>query len=180
MAFIEGRCGVEIRENANVIANIIKGFDWIRHTEVLVGIPQEKSSRPKGKLTNAEIMYILTNGSPVNHLPPRPVIEPAINEEETFGRICDQLKEGMRSALWGNIPKAQKYYEKAGMIGMRASQDYITSGSLAPNAPITINGGWMRNHVTGEPIYIKGKHSSQPLIDTGNLRKSITYVVRKK
>ena len=189
MGLIGGQCGVEIRENAEVIGNIVKGFDWIRHHEVLVGITQEKSSRSNGQLTNAELMYIHTNGSPVNHIPPRPVIEPAISEEETFKRICDEIKNGMQSAFAGNLAGAERFYAKAGVIGMRAAQDYFTSGNLAPNAPITINGGWMRNHVSGKPVLIGhidpetgkiiGKGSSRPLIDKGSLRKAITYVVRK-
>ena len=43
-----------------------------------------------------------------------------------------------------------------------------------PNSPITIYGGWMRNKVSGKPIYIKGKGSDKPLIDTGSLRSSVS------
>jgi hypothetical protein len=50
----------------------------------------------------------------------------------------------------------------------------------APNAPITIHGGWMLNKVTGKPIYIKGKHSERPLIDTGSLRQSIKAIYYKE
>ena len=50
----------------------------------------------------------------------------------------------------------------------------------APNAYITIHGGWMRNKVTGQPVYVKGKNSSKPLIDTGSLRQSIKAIYYKE
>ena len=58
-----------------------------------------------------------------------------------------------------------------------AVKKIMGSGELAPNAPITVTGGWMRNPVSGKPVHIKGKGSSAPLIDTGSLRSSITHVV---
>lgn len=49
----------------------------------------------------------------------------------------------------------------------------IRHGNWKANAPITINGGWMRNKKSGKLFYIKGKKSSHPLIDTGNMLQSI-------
>lgn len=155
--------GVIIKENAMLLANLWKGMDFIRHTEVLVGIPQENSAREEGPLTNAELMYLHTNGSPVKHIPARPVIEPALAEPETAIRIRQYLIQGMRAATTGNIKAARACYEKAGLIGANAAKKYFTSGNLAPNSPLTI----------------KMKGSSRPLIDTGALRQSITYVVRR-
>lgn len=171
--------GVVVKEATNLIVGLIKGIDFVEHTEVLVGIPEESSPRGDG-ISNAQLMYIHTNGSPINRIPARPVIEPALSEPETADRIKDYLKKGVATALTGNIDAATACYSKAGMIGSNAAQKRMTGGDLAPNAPITIHGGWMRNHVSGKPVYIKGKGSSNPLIDTGSLRKSITYVIRRK
>lgn len=49
----------------------------------------------------------------------------------------------------------------------------IRHGNWDPNSPITINGGWMRNKKSGKLFYVKGKKSSHPLIDTGNMVQSI-------
>lgn len=49
----------------------------------------------------------------------------------------------------------------------------IRHGNWKANAPITITGGWMRNKKSGKLFYIKGKKSSHPLIDTGNMLQSI-------
>ena len=48
------------------------------------------------------------------------------------------------------------------MIARNAVVRKINKGPFTPNAPATV----------------KRKGSSQPLIDTGNLRKSITFVIR--
>lgn len=59
-------------------------------------------------------------------------------------------------------------------------REHIKSGSFTPNAPITIQGGWMRDKDSGKAFKVKGKGSSQPLIDEGTLRDSIRYEIVKK
>lgn len=176
-SFINAGC--DVREDTNLIWNIIKGFDFIRHHEVLVGIPQEKNSAHDGGLTNAELLFLHTHGSPINNMPARPTIEPAISESNVAKAIQDQLIDCMRKALMGNVAAAERAMHMAGMIGASAAQKKFGSGDLAPNAPITIHGGWMHNKVSGKLFYVKGKKSSAPLIDTGALRAAITYVVRR-
>lgn len=56
-------------------------------------------------------------------------------------------------------------------------QTSIRNLRFPPNAPITISGGWMRN-ARGKLIRIKGKRSSNPLIDTGFMRLSVSYEVK--
>lgn len=51
--------------------------------------------------------------------------------------------------------------ERAGMVAVGAIQHYMTGPNFAPNAPSTI----------------RQKGSSQPTIDTGELRQSVTHVV---
>lgn len=155
--------GVEIKETGKMLLTLIQGFDFIRHTNVYVGIPQENNGS-HGSVTNAELLYIHTNGSPVHNIPPRPTIEPAIAKPDTAKAIQDQLVSGIKQAIMGNLNGAEASYHKAGMIGATAAQAMFGSGELAPNAPSTI----------------AKKGSSAPLIDTGALRAAVTYVVRKE
>ena len=70
-------------------------------------------------------------------------------------------------------------------IGSQAKsmiQDAIKDEEWAPNAPITIEGGWMMNEYGKKgpvPVHIKGKSSTKPLIDTGALRQNCQYVIKK-
>lgn len=161
--------GVEIKETGKMLLTLIQGFNFIRHTNVYVGIPQEANGG-HGKVTNAELLYIHSNGSPAHNIPPRPTIEPAISNPETAKAIQDQLIAGIQQALTGNLAGAEASYNKAGMIGASAAQAMFGSAELAPLKPATIAARERRT----------GKKSTAPLIDTGALRAAVTYVVRKE
>lgn len=165
--------------------------------EVYVGIPEEKSNREDEAeaINNAELafihtngirrqamraemqndverhgyhaayeMYIQAHGSPLWHSPPRPIIEPAIEDDKE--KIAQLMGEAMKAILEGDANKAEQYLNKAGLEGQGAAQDWFTNpkNNWAPNSPVTI----------------ERKGSSKPLINIGELRKSITYVIRKK
>ena len=133
--------------------------------EVYVGIPAEKSSRyGEGGVNNAELLYIHTHGSPVRHIPPRPVLQPAI--EANRQAIGKQLAYAAQEALKGNVLRAEQGLERAGMVAQNVARGWFDNpdNGWAPNSPRTI----------------AKKGSSHPLIDTGEMRKAITYVVRDK
>lgn len=148
-----------------VLKNLIEGWNYYLNTEVVVGITQE-SNGSRGEVTNAELLYIHTNGSAPNNIPPRPVLEPAIAQPETQAQIKVLLRDAAVAAMvQGNKEKCEQDFAKAGMVGASACKKYITDGTnLAPNAPSTI----------------RQKGSSKPLIDTASMMNSITYAVRKK
>jgi len=140
----------------------------VKSEDVLVGVPQSRASRPElgEKINNAELLFIHTNGSPMKHIPPRPVIEPAINEKVTKLTIMEHFKTAVKAAFEGDMSSFHQNLEIAGMIGQNAARAWFTNpaNGWAPNAPATI----------------RAKGSSRPLIDTGELRKSIIYIVRRK
>ncbi len=127
-------------------------------------MPQEETSRETGNITNAELLYIHTNGSPAKNIPPRPIIEPAIQDsKEELGTL---LKEAILRALEGDTDSAMAGMEKAGLQGENAVKAWFTNPK----------NGWAENAESTK----KKKGSSRPLIDTGQLRKSITHVLKKK
>ena len=128
-------------------------------------------------MDNVSLAYIHSQGSPLNNMPARPFIEPAIEQEDVLSRITDMFGEAFDAAIVGNIGGIKAALSKAGMYGANAVKAYMGSGALAPNAPITVDGGWMHNKKSGKIFYVKGKHSTAPLIDTGSLRSSVTYVI---
>ncbi len=91
--------------------------------------------------------------------------------------IIRHMKESAAAAMAGDTDAAMNELHKAGQAGEDGVKDYMLSGDFAPNAPVTINGGWIRNRKSGKPVYIKGKGSSKPLMDTGNLQSSVTHVI---
>lgn len=154
----------------------------LKSYEVLVGIPEENNGRPaEGSVavSNAELLYIHTHGSPINGIPARPVIEPALEHEKE--RVSELLQNAADVALSGNKEGVLPALEKAGMFGQNAVRAWFTnpSNEWAENSDITIKGGWMKNKVSGKVFRVKGKKSNRPLIDTGEMRKSIIYKVKK-
>lgn len=167
----------ELVEKGKGVDAVITELERMCKKALYVGIPQENSSS-RGGITNAEIAFIMTFGSPVNNVPARPFLEPAINQASTRQRIAQYLQQAVTAAATGKgNPDAM--IESAGIIAENAVKKYIDSGNHTPNAPITINGGWMINKVSHKPFKVKGKGSNHPLIDTGSLRSSITHVIRE-
>lgn len=156
---------VEYKENAQMIWNLIQGWKFFLQHEVVVGIPEEFNVGEKNGMTSASLLYLHEQGVPSHKIPPRPVLHPALAQEDVAEQIKTLMMEAAEAALVkGDVKTAEGNFEKAGMIGAGACKDYILSGALAPNAPSTI----------------AKKGSSQPLVDTGAMLGSINYAVRRK
>lgn len=142
-------------------------IDHMLHKVLLVGIPQEKSSvgRKSTEPNNAELAFIHTYGSPIRNIPARPFMEPALMETETKNRITEYYSKAAQSAFNGDFSSVDGNLHKAGMVARNAIVAYIDDSShFVPNSPVTI----------------AKKGSDKPLIDTGSLRTSITYVIREE
>ncbi|MBX4266542.1 hypothetical protein [Clostridium estertheticum] len=185
---------IDISIGQDLTANILKSLKNLEKKNVCVGIPQkDNTQRQEEPIKNAELlfihtngirdtkmiramqhdldsgtpyskaheMYIHANGSPLWHSPPRPVIEPAIENDKTV--IASILKEALIAELDGNSVVSKQKLNEAGLEGQAASQDWFTNP----------DNKWAKN----SPGTIKRKKSDMPLIDTGELRKSITYII---
>lgn len=168
----------------------------LKQSDVLVGIPERRGSREGEALTNAELLFIHTHGirkkamreemqeamntgspyseayqlyiqehgSPLWHCPPRPVLEPAITDKKE--ELSKQLSKAAIALFEQNPIGFQTGLHAAGLMAQNAARDWFSNpkNGWAPNSPITA----------------AEKGSSNPLIDTGQMRKAITYVVRRK
>lgn len=163
---LEGVSEVVIKESTKKIKNLISGYNYIANNEVVVGITEESNAAREDGVTNSQLLYLHEHGIPSHNVVPRPVLVPAISQDEVRDKISLMMKEGMKAALIdGSKDRAEVCFNKAGMLGRDACKNYITSGDkLAPNKESTI----------------ARKGSSLPLVDTGSMLGSITYAVRRK
>lgn len=136
----------------------------IKKSQVLVGIPEDKAARKEGQIGNAALLFIHTNGSPLQHIPARPVIEPAIEAHKP--EITQELKEAAAGYLDHNSQAAMRHLRRAGMLGRNAAISWFTDPRNA----------WAAN----SPLTVARKGSDRPLLDTGQLRRSLTYIVETK
>lgn len=137
-----------------------------------VGVMSDKTKRRekvKVGMTNAELMFIHENGSPLRDIPARPVLEMTIkwaNESgllrQTMSKIAQMLivnydEDKIDNEIKKLCLKIQNYARQI---------IYSNDGRLVANAPSTI----------------KRKGDNHPLFDTGQLARSITcrYIKIKK
>jgi hypothetical protein len=135
----------------------------VARKRVLVGVPEDDAARRSGEVTNAQLMYLHTNGSTLQRIPARPVIEPAIQASDNKAIITGKLGNAARAVLDGQPNEARQQLEAAGIAGSNAAKRWFTDprNNWAPNSPETE----------------RQKGSSRPLINTGQLRRAITYLV---
>jgi hypothetical protein len=177
-------------------AELGKLLEEVSRLQVYVGIPEEKSSRPgDGEITNAELCYIHTHGSPLHGIPARPIIEPAIEAEDNKEAISVELSEALKSVLDGKPQTARAHLEKAGQEGEESARDWFEDprNQWPPNSPETVRrkierlrgkrkAAALAAYEGGQSTYeYRGStHSvNLELVDTEELRKSITYVVKE-
>jgi len=166
---------------------LLEDIKRIAEVGIYVGIPEEKNIREDGKMNNATLLYIHTHGSEKRNLPPRPLIEPAL--EANDDKIAADLAEVSRLLLDGNYKGALKMMHTTGKDALNMITDFYDDPS---------QNQWPRNQDATVRAKIKKKYKSkkkrkeameeyraggevdQVLVDTGALRKSITYVVGEK
>ena len=130
---------------------------------VLVGIPEASVSNPDKEITNAKKLYENTVGNPAKNVPPRPLLEPAIEYH------IDKLTEKMKAAALKALEGKSSYNNELELVGALGLQYVIGWFDHPAN-------GWEAN----SPMTIKAKGSSQPMIDTGAMKQSLTYVISGK
>lgn len=141
-----------------------KQLKQIAKSEVYVGIPESNNDRPGEEIGNASLLFVHTNGSPLQSIPARPVLEPAVSQPRTKALIAKQLGAAAKAILEKDPESARDDLDKAGQIAENAAKSWFVSpdNGWAPNAPSTI----------------AAKGSDRPLIDTGELRRAITHIVK--
>ena len=147
-------------------AELFKGIAALMANEVLVGVPEEKTDRNDGAISNAALAYIHNFGSPTQNIPPRPFLEPGITDAKD--RITEQFRKAADVALDGDAKGVLKNMNAAGLVASTAVKMKIQRGPFIPLKPGTLAARRRRGHI-----------GTRPLIETGQLRNAITYVVRR-
>ena len=159
---------VDVEVTYDGFKQMVDGLDFINNSAAYVGIPQDNSSREDNSegITNAELLFIHTNGSPINRVPARPVIEPALEDDQE--RLTSMMQRMVLLALSGDLEEATDQLKRIGMRGQNVSRAWFTNpkNGWPPNSP-----------AVQRAKRKKGSTNPRPLIDTGELRKSIIYVI---
>lgn len=175
----------------SAIEDLIKS---LKAQTVFVGVPEEETGREDEAVTNSQLAFLHTNGvrsasmrnemndsglpysqafqayiadkgSPLWKIPPRPILEPALEHEPNRALIQEQMGKVVQGYAKSN-EDGMKELEKLGMLAQGIVRDWFDNpaNKWPPNAESTI----------------EAKGSDRPLIDTGQLRNSMNYVIRKE
>lgn len=129
----------------------------IKDKTVMVGYNGTSGTEEDG----TSIAYIAAwNEFGTIHIPSRPFMRDTVKNRK------DEITKKAQRALWAEFARggsAESVLNKIGIITKSALQREIRDGEFVPNAPETI----------------ARKGSSKPLIDTGRMRQSIIYEIRK-
>ena len=86
---------VTVTKSGPGLAQLKKDLERLSKSDVLVGIPASAAARKKGPINNASLLFIHSKGSPLKHIPARPVLEPAIQANRAL--ITPQLAMAARA-----------------------------------------------------------------------------------
>lgn len=169
---------------------VIKALRDLVPKQVLVGIPESKTERQDdegedGPMTNAMLGYIQEHGSPAQNIPARPFLVPGIKDAQEA--IEARLSNAANAAMSGKRSKVEEQLNAAGIVAQNSVRRKINSGEFAPLALSTLQARARRGR-KGAKAELESRaqgnepnnDNAKPLIDTGQMRNSITYVIRKK
>ncbi len=142
-------------------AGLLLSLKELKKSEVYVGIPADKTLRKGDEMNNASILFILSKGSELANIPPRPVLEPSVEANQKL--ITPHLAKAAQAVMEKDSEKASMELARAGTIAANGAKRWFTDprNNWPPNAESTI----------------AAKGSDRPMIDTGQMRRAITYVV---
>jgi hypothetical protein len=157
-----------LRDN---LSKVSKSIDALGKARVMVGVPADKASRSGDTINNAALAYIQENGAPEVNIPPRPFMKPGVASVQP--QIAAGLKKAGEFALQGRSDAVDRQFHRVGAIGRDAIKAKITDGPFVPLKPSTIAARKSKR---------KSRNNTdvKPLIDTGALRASISYVIREE
>lgn len=180
------------------VSAVVGALNWLTGKQVLIGIPEAKTERDDSEsgqpVTNAALGYIHEYGSPAANIPARPFLVPGVEKAEEAALV--PLKAAAEATLAANRKKAEQLLNQAGVIGMNSARTEINSNVPPPLSPKTIRGRkysrGTKSRRKAEDQYLELVAGGMPpgdaqtaagivsLVNTGQLRNSITYVVRGK
>ena len=158
-----------IHDDPDLLTERLRALKKLKSTEVKIGLPESAGGRLHF------ILAVQEHGSPIMHIPSRPVIRPALARDETRTAMAEAMKKAIASAWEGKNPRPD--LEAAGQAGADGIRACIDSHIPPPNSPATVSGGWIWNRAARKAVYVKGKGFNKPLFDTGALYDAFGYEI---
>ena len=160
-----------IHEDTEHIVKQQECLDYLRSNKVDVDLTSSASGRSRF------LLGIHTRGSPIMHIHPRPVVQPALAQESLKTEMGDRLLESCQAAFDGDMAGTIGGMEDCGQRGADGIREYIDGGIGPPNSPVTLSGGWIYNRVAKKGVLVKGKGGGVPMKASAALYNDFDYEI---
>lgn len=160
------------------LGDLAQAVKKLSESQVLVGVPEDKTARKDGaRITNAQLAYIHSNGAPEANIPARPFLDPGIQRVKSD--IEDKMRQAAEAGLSGEAAKVEQRLGQVGQVAVNSAQAIIRAGIAPPLKQSTVARRGVRS--AGSKYRRKATSAAQttPLVDTGQLLRAITWVIRK-
>ena len=147
----------------DALPDLLRRLAAVAQRDVLVGVPAGEA-RDDGP-SNAEIGYQNEFGSPANNIPARPHLLPGVAAVQD--KVVAKLTRAADAAATGRPSDAERHLHAAGLLAQNSVRRTLTTTAYRPLSERTL-----------AERRARGRTGTKPLIDTGQYRRSITYVVR--
>ena len=147
----------------DALPDLLRRLAAVAQRDVLVGVPAGEA-RDDGP-TNAEIGYQNEFGSPANNIPARPHLLPGVAAVQD--KVATRLTQAADAAASGRVSDAERHLHAAGLLAQNSVRRTLTTTAYRPLSERTL-----------AERRARGRTGTKPLIDTGQYRRSITYIVR--
>ena len=165
---------VKIVTSKDKLKTITAAMGTLERNQVLVGIPAQNAPRTAAeakaqdaKINNAALGYIHNFGLPSKNIPQRQFLEPGILNASDG--ISVRMEKAAQGALDGDSTAVKNNLSATGIIATSSVKMKISSNIPPPLAESTLAARRRR-----------GRTGTKTLIDTGQLRNSISFVIRPK
>ena len=172
----------------NNLSKLEKSFEELSNLDLFVGVPSDKPDRKDpDEPNNATIAYINDKGSPAMGIPQRSFMRPGISDAREY--IIKRMRKGGREIIKGDTDAAYNTLTACGLKSQNCIRKRINDGIPPPLSQRTLEGRIAnRTAIKGTQEELDrrfageeaGTDLAKPLIATGQLRNSITYVIRKR
>lgn len=180
---------LSVKQVADMTGQIRKAIAALTKQDVYIGVPAENAGARAGGMNNAELSYIHEFGAPAAGIPARPHLVPGI--EDIKGEAADVLKGAAKQALAGNAGAVEAALHRIGLLGQNAVRAKFQGNDWPPLKDSTLDYAAPKKDAEGNTLTDKkgnvkrGKSRREegkinPLLDTRQLMKSHTYVIRKR
>lgn len=182
---------ITLKETFNNVSSLSKAMRELTDQDVYIGIPEDENARKEAGhkgISNAYLGYIHEFGVPEKNIPARPHLIPGITD---IRKEAGDILEATAKAILDGQANVSQGLNKIGLLGQNAvrarfvKNDWppLKDGTLDRKALLKDDDGNVLKDKKGNKKRKKSRRERErlnPLIDTSQLRRAHTYVIRKR